>query len=50
MRVYDYFLSYNDMQANRIYATFTEHHESERKHFESLCICPCCKVSTFNAK
>lgn len=47
MKVYDYYKSYEDMKANRIYATFTELHESQRRQFEGYNICPCCKVSNF---
>ena len=41
MKVYDY---YKD---GKIYATFTENHEKERRHFESLQICVVCKVTNF---
>lgn len=42
MKIYDY---YKD---GEIIATFTENHESERKHFESLCVSTYCKISNFN--
>ena len=40
MKIYDYY------QDGEIYATFSENHERERRHFESLHICHVCKVST----
>lgn len=45
--VYDYYRTAWDMEAGNIYATFTDKHEKERLHFESLPICRCCRISRF---
>ena len=43
MKVYNYFKTAEDMKNGKIYATFTEEHDAERLHFESLSICTCCR-------
>lgn len=48
MKIYDYYRSYDDKQCNKIFATFTDKHEQERKSFESTAICNFCKVTTMN--
>ena len=45
--VYDYYRTFQDMEAGNIYATFTDKHEKERLHFESLPICTCCRINRF---
>lgn len=47
MKFYDYYKTYNDFQSGNIFASFSELHETERRHFESLGICRCCKVTTW---
>ena len=49
MKLYDYFKAAEDMENGKIYATFTEEHDAERLHFESLSICTCCRVSEWPA-
>lgn len=46
-KVYDYYRTSQEMEAGHIYATFTDKHEKERLHFESLHICTCCRISIF---
>lgn len=50
MKIYDYFKTAEDMKSGKIYATFTEEHDAERLHLESLSICTCCRVSEWPAK
>ena len=49
MKIYDYFKTAEDMENGKIYATFTEEHDAERLHFESLSVCTCCRVSEWPA-